>query len=78
MSSLDLATELEARAAALRAEAALEADLRNAAEAYDANPTDDTRTAYKQAQHALHEARSARRSKTVQVGGDATIDSEEV
>jgi hypothetical protein len=76
VSSLDLAEELEARAIALRAEAQLEDDLEEAKQAYAASPDEDTKAALRDASVALHEARRARRSKGVSVGGDAYVDEE--
>lgn len=76
MSSLDLAEELEARAAALRAEARLEDDLEAAKQAYADNPSDDAKEAKQKAAEALRAARATRRSDGVVVGGDAFVDEE--
>ena len=78
MSSLDLADELEARAAALRAEGRLEADLEAAYQAYTADPSVETKAAHQAASVALREARRARRSDRVVVSGDAFVDNGEV
>ncbi|MEU7831366.1 MULTISPECIES: hypothetical protein [unclassified Nonomuraea] len=76
MSSLDLAEELEARAAALRAEARLEDDLEAAKQEYANSPTEQTRAAKQTAAEALRAARAERRSEGVVVGGDAFVDEE--
>lgn len=78
MSSLELAAELEARAAALRAEGQLEADLEATYEAFTNHPSDETKTAYQSAAMVLRKARETRRSSGVVVGGDAYVDNEEV
>jgi hypothetical protein len=76
MSSLDLADELEAKAAALRAVGRLEADLAEAKAAYTANPNGDTKAAKQAAMEAVREARSLTRPEGVSVGGDAFVDKE--
>jgi hypothetical protein len=76
VSSLDLAAELEARAAVLRAEGGLEVALTAAREAAAADPTPANREAERVAAVALREARAARRSEGVTVGGDAYVDEE--
>ncbi|MFC4006617.1 hypothetical protein ACFOY2_05255 [Nonomuraea purpurea] len=76
MSSLDQAEELEARAAALRAEHRLELENEEAVKAYLANPSEETKDAKQATAEALHNARAQRRSNGVQVGGDAFVDEE--
>jgi hypothetical protein len=78
VSSLDLVEDLEARAAALRAEAHLETELEAAKQAYRDNPTRESRAAKQAAAVALHAARADRRGDTVTVGGDAFVSSEEL
>jgi hypothetical protein len=76
VSSLDLAEELEARAAALRAEHRLEAANDAAVAAYLDSPSEETRDAKHAAALALHNARALRRGEGHQVGGDAFVDEE--
>ncbi|MGI5274746.1 hypothetical protein ACQEUU_37315 [Nonomuraea sp. CA-218870] len=74
--SLELAEELEARAAALRDEERLKDDLKAAKQAYADNPTDETKTAKQAAMEALRDCRSRARTEGVTVGGDAYVDKE--
>lgn len=76
MSSLDMAAELEARAAVLRVEGGLEAALIAARETAAVEPTPANREAERAAAVSLREARAARRSEGVTVGGDAYVDEE--
>ena len=78
MSSLELAEELEARAAALRAEGRLEAELETAYQAYTDDPSDEAKATYQEAALALRAARANRRPAKAVVGGDAFVDNGEV